>query len=58
MKTATALAFAAVVLAGCTASGDTTERLGVSATATSQEPVVAADGSTTTGGLQTREFRK
>ena len=44
MKTATALAFAAVVLAGCTASGDTTERLGVSVAGTaSQEPVMAAD---------------
>ena len=51
MKTATAFAFAAVVLAGCTASGDTTETLDVSAAgAASQEPVVAADGSTTIDG--------
>ena len=50
MKTATAFAFATVVLAGCTASGDTMERLGVSATeATSQGPM-AADGLATTGG--------
>ena len=49
MKTATALVFATVVLAGCTASGDTMERLGVSATgATSQGPVAA--GSTTIEG--------
>jgi len=51
MKTATALTFAAVVLAGCTTSGDSTERLGVSvAGAASQEPVMAAEGSSTMDG--------
>ena len=44
MKTATALVFAAVVLTGCTASGDTTGTLGVSvAGAASQEPVPPGD---------------
>ena len=50
MKTASALTFAAVVLAGCTASGDTTKRFSVAATTVSQKPVVAAEGSSTIDG--------
>ena len=58
MKTAAALVFATVVLAGCTASGDTMERLGVSATgATSQGPV-GGWARQRLKALWTREFRK
>jgi hypothetical protein len=51
MKTATALTFAALVLAGCTASGDTIKRPDISvAGPASQDPVAGADGSTTIDG--------
>lgn len=45
MKTATALTLAALVLAGCTASGDTTKRPDVSVAG--PDLVAGADGSTT-----------
>jgi hypothetical protein len=51
MKTATAFALAAVVLAGCTASGDSSKNLGVAtAGATSPAPTVATEGTTTIDG--------
>jgi hypothetical protein len=51
MKTATTLTLAALMLAGCTASGDTTKRPDVAvAGPASQAPVAGADGSTTIGG--------
>jgi type IV pilus biogenesis protein CpaD/CtpE len=51
MKTAIALALAALVLAGCTGSGATTKRPEIAvAGPASQDPVAGADGSTTSDG--------
>jgi type IV pilus biogenesis protein CpaD/CtpE len=48
MKTATALALTALVLAGCTGSGDTIKRPEIAvARPASHDPVAGADGSTT-----------
>ena len=50
MKTATALALAALVLAGCTGSGATTKRPEIAVPGpASQVPVAGADGATTMG---------
>jgi hypothetical protein len=50
MKTATAFAFAGIMLAGCTSSGEVTKRPDVPVAAPASEMTAATEGSTTFGG--------